>query len=108
MLYTTTRPSAHHAYLANNSYIKALDVVCRYILYTVNDTIITIALLRFFLIHWHTCLQSYLQIQGGPRSYYGKALLYDFDNLWVKPVYNNHLMGYFSAFWSSSRWPRAT
>ena len=26
----------------------------------------------------------------------------------VKPVYNNHLMGYFSAFWSSSRWPRAT
>ena len=26
----------------------------------------------------------------------------------VKPVYNDHLMGYFSAFWSSSRWPRAT
>ena len=25
-----------------------------------------------------------------------------------KPVYNDHLMGYFSAFWSSSRWPRAT
>ena len=25
----------------------------------------------------------------------------------VKPVYNDHLMGYFSAFWSS-RWPRAT
>ena len=24
----------------------------------------------------------------------------------VKPVYNDHLMGYFSAFWSSSRWPR--
>ena len=23
----------------------------------------------------------------------------------VKPVYNDHLMGYFSAFWSSSRWP---
>ena len=22
----------------------------------------------------------------------------------VKPVYNDHLMGYFSAFWSSSRW----
>ena len=30
-----------------------------------------------------------------------------YDNT-VKPVYNNHLMGYFSAFWSSSRWPRAT
>ena len=26
----------------------------------------------------------------------------------VKPVYNDHLMGYISAFWSSSRWPRAT
>ena len=26
----------------------------------------------------------------------------------VKPVYNDHLMGYCSAFWSSSRWPRAT
>ena len=26
----------------------------------------------------------------------------------VKPVYNDHLMRYFSAFWSSSRWPRAT
>ena len=25
-----------------------------------------------------------------------------------KPVYSDHLMGYFSAFWSSSRWPRAT
>ena len=26
----------------------------------------------------------------------------------VKLVYNDHLMGYFFAFWSSSRWPRAT
>ena len=26
----------------------------------------------------------------------------------VKPVYNDHPMGYFSAFWSSSRWPMAT
>ena len=26
----------------------------------------------------------------------------------VKPVYNDHLMEYFSASWSSSRWPRAT
>ena len=26
----------------------------------------------------------------------------------VKPVYNDHRMGYFSAFWSSSRWPMAT
>ena len=26
----------------------------------------------------------------------------------VKPVYNDHLMGYLSALWSSSRWARAT
>ena len=25
----------------------------------------------------------------------------------VKPVYNDHLMGYFFAFWGSSRWPKA-
>ena len=25
----------------------------------------------------------------------------------AKPVYNDHLVGYFSAFWGSSRWPRA-
>ena len=29
-------------------------------------------------------------------------------NCTVKPVYNDHLMGYFPAFWSSSRWPLAT
>ena len=26
----------------------------------------------------------------------------------VKPVYNDNLMGHFSAFWSSCRWSRAT
>ena len=26
----------------------------------------------------------------------------------VKPISNDHLMGYYSAFWSSSRWPLAT
>ena len=26
----------------------------------------------------------------------------------VKPVYNDHLMGYFSAFWSLTRWPKST
>ena len=37
---------------------------------------------------------------------------YDFTDPYlpdtVKPVYNDDPMGYFSAFWSSSRWPRAT
>ena len=49
-----------------------------------------------------------------------KSDWYNFHSIWpaeefmgrlvtstVKPVYNDHLMGYFSAFWSSSRWPRA-
>ena len=36
---------------------------------------------------------------------FGDALSYAYT---VKPVYNDHLMGYFSAFWSSSRWPKAT
>ena len=26
----------------------------------------------------------------------------------VKPVYNDHLIGYFPVFWSSSKWPKAT
>ena len=30
------------------------------------------------------------------------------DSITVKPVYNDHLMEYFSAFWSSFRWPLAT
>ena len=35
---------------------------------------------------------------------------FNFDTLFdtVEPVYNDHLMGYFSAFWSSFRWPKAT
>ena len=36
------------------------------------------------------------------------ALWESLDTFTVKPVYNDHLMVYFSAFWSSSRWPRAT
>ena len=34
--------------------------------------------------------------------------LYVCENDTVKPVYNDHIIGYLSAFWSSSRWPRAT
>ena len=32
----------------------------------------------------------------------------DDQHITVKPVCNDHPMGHFSAFWSSSRWPRAT
>ena len=45
-------------------------------------------------------------------SYSGPSLLSTIARSWpkgtVKPVYNDHLVGYFSAFWSSSRWPMAT
>ena len=34
--------------------------------------------------------------------------LWESRNVTVKPVYNDHPTGYFSDFWSSSRWPRAT
>ena len=50
-----------------------------------------------------------------PRKHLGQSFLMSRSGDWgwpalntVKPVYNDHLMGYFSAFWSSSRWPRAT
>ena len=33
---------------------------------------------------------------------------YALESYTVKPVYNDHLMGHLSAFWSSCRWPRAT
>ena len=51
-------------------------------------TIISTLLMSYILIYW-------LRIAGASFTA-------------VKPVYNDHLMGYFSAFWSSSRRPRAT
>ena len=47
---------------------------------------------------------TYGNIYLGPISIFDKM---SYCNT-VKLVYNDHLMGYFSAFWSSSRWPRAT
>ena len=41
---------------------------------------------------------------SSPKKYRNYFLL----SCTVKPVYNDHLMGYSAAFWSSSRWPRAT
>ena len=49
-----------------------------------------------------TLVTSYRQISKD-RGWISQFLIYT-----VKPVYNDHLMGYFSAFWCSSRWPRAT
>ena len=40
------------------------------------------------------------------ESFSGITSVCDFGT--VKPVYNDHPKEYFSAFWSSSRWPRAT
>ena len=56
----------------------------------------------------------YKAIHGIAPTYpYDRIVMnpYDYDTREadaVKPVYNDHLMGYFSAFWSSARWPRAT
>ena len=33
--------------------------------------------------------------------------IYKMEEITVKPVYNDHIMEYLPAFWSSSRWPRA-
>ena len=51
------------------------------------------------LVHIFASLFSYVA---------NEMLLFHYFSRTVKPGYNYHLMGYFSAFWSSSRWPRAT
>ena len=44
--------------------------------------------------------------QGVETFMEGKGAFLSHDT--VKPVYNDHRMGYYSASWSSFRWPRAT
>ena len=51
-------------------------------------------------IHWE-CLVD----RTSPYSVLIELRMHNFT---PKPVYNDHLMGYFSVFWGSSRWPRAT
>ena len=46
------------------------------------------------LIHYHCLHKEVSQIMSFSQDY-----------TTVTPVYNDHLMGYLSAFWSSSRWP---
>ena len=62
------------------------------------------------LVYWwqwcQQCLHVFWKIQPG-------TIPWEYISLFtkphtVKPVYNDHLMEYFSVFWSSSRWPRAT
>ena len=48
----------------------------------------------------------YMSVNCGIIGYCSLALSH--WHCTVKPVYNDHLMEYFSTFWSSSRWPRAT
>ena len=57
----------------------------------------------FTLFHSSTLICSRLLLPSLPLRYFSKFCLGT-----MKPVYNNHLMGYFSAFWSSSRWLRST
>ena len=59
-----------------------------------------------------TCLiRSYLRLLAlvsTPSEGCNTALSWPAPADTVKPVYNDHLLGYLSAFWSSSRWPMAT
>ena len=43
-----------------------------------------------------------------PLPMFPSIKIWDRHHDTMKPVYNDHLIGYLSAFWSSSRWPRAT
>ena len=63
---------------------------------------------QYVLVIWDLDLQV-------RRSDWNRTMGYHYDSprglltpFTVKPVYNDHLMGYFSAFWSTFRWPRAT
>ena len=47
------------------------------------------------------------QTRSSVKFWWRKVLLWLYHAT-VKHVYNDHLMRYFSAFWISSRWPRAT
>ena len=62
-------------------------------------------MIRFQLVLMSMLYLIFVMVWGWCHSYLGRSL---FKSYTVKPVYNDHLMGYFSAFWSSSRWPRAT
>ena len=52
---------------------------------------------HFFFHYWPLVQES---------NYYLRQCWFQYYT--VKPVYNDHPIGYFSAFWSSSRWPLAT
>ena len=69
---------------------------------------------------WHTHNFNYYMVVSWPWTISALLTLSEWSphlsihditytiSVTVKPVYNDHLMGYFSAFWSSSRWPLAT
>ena len=78
---------------------------------------IGIFVLLCFIHNSHSIQKQCLDCHNNPYSisYSGDLChaLPHFRELWsllhtVKPGYNDHLMVYFTAFWSSSRWPRAT
>ena len=84
------------------------DYVSRYVLLTFYISPETLGNLQYvssILLTLH-----YIMYIGKHRFGLGPDNRNQFNNIMstVKPVYSDHLMGYFSAFWSSSRWPRAT
>ena len=48
---------------------------------------------------------TYLNVLPEKWSFFQSSMRYENLRQVVKPVYYDHRMGYFSAFWGSSRWP---
>ena len=71
----------------------------------------SVSLFNFFTVRYNVYHLDVLRTKVAWSWAMAGTTLRHGNVLWsitVKPVYNDHLMGYFSAFWSSSRWPRAT
>ena len=84
-----------------------LPLTVRQALIWINDFLLLIAILGTSRYRVKICL-----IEKRFENTHFKLAAIVSRSRWVdatmKPVYNDHLMEYFSAFWSSSRWPRAT
>ena len=66
---------------------------------------------RLYFSSWPLRCCFYFKLEPSMCGYDVKEYMYILNLVivnTVKPVYNDHLVGYFSAFWSSSRWSRAT
>ena len=115
-------PGVKHSISSSNSGYILLLILGRSIcvLFKINDLyILSISknlnrqcsdykLANLFALHIRYIYFFYISIDLHPQAYTTMYIFMVHVSNTVKPVYNDHVMGYFSAFWSSSRWPRAT